>query len=1094
MIKHELHRVPMTALAFSKDYLFAGEGPVLRIHQRHDNNLLETVKIFASQAIHGIAIYYDGIVVWGGRLVALYTFTSDGTSTLELVSSLEATDWILDIAISPELSGNKRKAALITAHNALLLLDLGDSNTGLQELTSNSKCILYSAHVHWTDDEHILIASGTVFGDIILWSCFLQTHGAPSSVLHHVLIGHEGSIFGVQIFEVPTDQVHEGREGTSRLLASCSDDRTVRVWDISYLPETATDPQAAADLTSARETGFGANVADVLPGNASGGKCIAKAWGHASRIWGVKFIPSPTSSTISYVVSFGEDTTHQFWSLKETAPDEFSLTHHGGSCLHSGKNIWSWAIHQISPEHVVVASGGADGSVAIEPKSVPFTNQFDHTQSWSIQDLGSLCPEQSTSGRPDMLRSYAFLGKTDLLVTTNAGNILLLTQDEQRQPVTEWICNEPKLRGYSVVTSIPTLSIAFLAGMDGSVMLYDGSEIKQLVKSTRKTAALFAQDLTSLNTAHHQVGLLIANVEAKTALFSRFDLSGSEDSPRTTENLLTWRLTLPKGFVTTSFLTINLDSEGSMMLVVGSRSGSISIFLIKEGGIIEDDITHHCLLDRAHGTDSVTDLAWFAEPGSTSNGGHIFSVGKDGTYAIHRLSRSDSSIGLRLISQTTLPLGTNIEGLYIDGNTGHLLVWGFHSRRFIVFDATDETEIMSIDCGGANRIWKFEPESGLQGGHFVWTQASQLCLFSQIQQPTKVLNKGNHGREIKSVAVAPKNPTNVGILFATGSEDTDVKLFTYQNEGKVPHFHCLKTLRKHNTGIRQLEWSSDGHYLFSSGGFEEFFVWRVETAPLVELGVVCESVYPTESDLPDLRIMSFSCVEEDDNFIITMVRSDSTLRMYRYSPGQENHWSILMVGNYLTSCLTQCLHIQRDNGAQSLITAGTDGHVAFFSLEADSTFATPEPSALSWSSRSIIHQNTIHSMRLHWFDNRTCLLLTGGDDNAVAFSICAWHPAQCTPQVSTVIIPRAHAAAVTGVEILASSTANLLTVATTSIDQRLKLWEVQYDSSLPGLDGLSIKRRGNYSTAVADVSDLAALDSSSLIVCGVGMDVWSYSG
>ena len=809
----------MTALAFSKDYLFAGEGPILRIHRRHDNSLLETIKIFASQAIHGIAIHSDGIVVWGGHLVALYTFTSDGTSTLKLVSSLEATDWILDIAISPELSGNKRKAALITAHNALLLLDLGDSNTGLQELTSNSKCILYSAHVHWTDDEHILIASGTVFGDIILWSCFLQTHGAPSSVLHHVLIGHEGSIFGVQIFEVPTDQVHEGREGPSRLLASCSDDRTVRVWDISYLPETATDPQAAADLTSARETGFGANVADVLPGNASGGKCIAKAWGHASRIWGVKFIPSPTSSTISYVVSFGEDTTHQFWSLKETAPDEFSLTHHGGSCLHSGKNIWSWAIHQISPEHVVVASGGADGSVAIEPKSVPFTNQFDHTQSWSIQDLGSLCPEQSTSGRPDMLRSYAFLGKTDLLVTTNAGNILLLTQ------------------------------------------------------------ALFAQDLTSLNTAHHQVGLLIANVEAKTALFSRFDLSGSEDSPRTTENLLTWRLTLPKGFVTTSFLTINLDSEGSMMLVVGSRSGSISIFLIKEGGIIEDDIIHHCLLDRAHGTDSVTDLAWFAEPGSTSNGGHIFSVGKDGTYAIHRLSRSDSSIGLRLISQTTLPLGTNIEGLYIDEITGHLLVWGFHSRRFIVFDATDETEIMSIDCGGANRIWKFEPESGLQGGHFVWTQASQLCLFSQIQQPTKVLNKGNHGREIKSVAVAPKNPTNVGILFATGSEDTDIKLFTYQNEGKVPHFHCLKTLRKHNTGIQQLEWSSDGHYLFSSGGFEEFFVWRVETAPLVELGVVCESVYPTESDLPDLRIMSFSCVEEGDNFIITMVRSDSTLRV-----------------------------------------------------------------------------------------------------------------------------------------------------------------------------------------------------------------------
>lgn len=132
-------------------------------------------------------------------------------------------------------------------------------------------------------------------------------------------------------------------------------------------------------------------------------------------------------------------------------------------------------------------------------------------------------------------------------------------------------------------------------------------------------------------------------------------------------------------------------------------------------------------------------------------------------------------------------------------------------------------------------------------------------------------------------------------------------------------------------------------------------------------------------------------------------------------------------------------------------------------------------------------------MKLHWLNDQECLLVTGGDDNAIAFTVCAWSAAQDIPQVNTVIVPRAHTAAVTGVEILASSTSNVLTVATTSIDQRVKIWEVCYDLSLPGVDGLAVRRKGNHFTAVADVSGNAALGASSIIVCGVGLDVWSHN-
>jgi hypothetical protein len=201
-----------------------------------------------------------------------------------------------------------------------------------------------------------------------------------------------------------------------------------------------------------------------------------------------------------------------------------------------------------------------------------------------------------------------------------------------------------------------------------------------------------------------------------------------------------------------------------------------------------------------------------------------------------------------------------------------------------------------------------------------------------------------------------------------------------------------------------------------------------------------------------------------------------------------------MVGNYTTSCMTQCLQVERDHDDHVLITAGTDGHVAFFPFEILALTDTSEPDDLKWTHRSLIHQNTIHTMKLHWLDTTTCLLLTGGDDNAVAFTICTWHAGERIPEVHTLIVPRAHAAAVTGVEVLASPIRNVLTVATTSIDQRVKIWEVHYDPHQKGVDGLEVKRKENKFTAVADVSDLAMLDSSSFIICGVGIDVWKHDG
>lgn len=66
-------------------------------------------------------------------------------------------------------------------------------------------------------------------------------------------------------------------------------------------------------------------------------------------------------------------------------------------------------------------------------------------------------------------------------------------------------------------------------------------------------------------------------------------------------------------------------------------------------------------------------------------------------------------------------------------------------------------------------------------------------------------------------------------------------------------------------------------------------------------------------------------------------------------------------------------------------------------------------------------------------------------------------------------------------------------MVTGSIDQRLKLWNVQVDPSLPGVEGLQVRKLQDMFTPVADVSSIAVLEVSrggcAVLVCGVGMDV-----
>lgn len=237
---------------------------------------------------------------------------------------------------------------------------------------------------------------------------------------------------------------------------------------------------------------------------------------------------------------------------------------------------------------------------------------------------------------------------------------------------------------------------------------------------------------------------------------------------------------------------------------------------------------------------------------------------------------------------------------------------------------------------------------------------------------------------------------------------------------------------------------------------------------------------------------------------------------------QEN-FELLLEGTYGSPCLTQALTLNLGHELY-LCTAGTDGRIAFWPLTAalqakgitsieaqlhrdTALTGTPPATPIQWTSRTQIHQNSIKSLTaIHLSKNET-ILATAGDDNALAFTRITASSNQdpAAPSCSTLLIPAAHAAAVTAVQYLgpvpSASTAPTLPqhrFATSGPDQRLKFWVLGVDVECAGTDGLEVAKAGNAYTSVADVACLDAFEGGDgvggVLVAGIGVEVWRVAG
>jgi WD repeat-containing protein 6 len=1096
--------IPVTALETCQisEYhvTLVGQGPFLRVYEHDTHALLATARLFDVQPIHHIACArehggHDGtIIAVGGRYVAkvVVDATNDGHIAVQKpsISYLPANEWVLRI------HSHEDACVLLTTNNVLYKVcghGTSQSDIGVPRFVEGPGSSLYSGDICSISAHKLLVAAGSVFGEVLIWSCESSSNdeGCWQAQTLHRFEGHTGSVFGVRI----SDELTWAGQ-PARFVLSCSDDRTVQLWDASEDQSTTSGPND----DEIANTGFG----HITKQNR---RLLASGWGHQSRIWDVEFVgiepgAEETSSELLSIMSRGEDSTCLYWRVSlphrdSTAQDPAKIEPLTNDRYHSGKNVWSWT-NGAQLELATVITGGADGRIV--RRECPIRGACDPR-------IKAACiPFKQAPLHPALtsLKEYAISSIEDnpeIIAIDSEGEIVRYDfQIDDWRRVSIAVGSE-RVRAIKTCGNSPLGMV--IAATTGGIFLELNGAI-----SLHQPAALNGQVVTTMHVAGSSLKgaklRLCVVVTLMSGAASAIWIEKAEDN----WGLISQALQLPEHFLVTS----STYSYHADLLVLGSRAGALAIFpSFKQTS--KSPIMPHCTR-HVHGSDAVTSLQ-FLVGYDAQEYLHVLSTGRDGQYAIHRVAHSAGTDAghLKTIHRASPPFGPYIEGAYIipasSNRPSNLMLYGFRSKHFVVWNETKQTEIFSIDCGGAHRSWAYRQasEATQDGGTFVWTKAGTFNTHSEPSSGHQVVQAGGHGREIKALAVSPRTCSLPALhlsdapLFATGAEDTTVRMFAFRETGSEadhrPDFIQLCTMNDHTAGLQDLVFTPDGSFLFSCGGAEQLYAHSIfYDVPLVGVGSVIQDKMRQTDDDADVRIMNVSLLPEDHDcmgvFRLAAAYSNGKVKLMRYMPTEstgKGTWELDREVAFGTFCVMQVAALPaayaRDN-EMSILTAGTTG---FINL----THLSPKTELEADTRIHSVHQSSVLAMDIVGVAGEACLVATGGDDNALGLTVLSAStiPDDRGPQSATVRIRDAHAAALTAIKILSAYQEGLawrVRVATAGNDQRVNIWDVQGPTqSMESQSVFRVSRAARYWTGVADVSNID-LVGTRLLVTGVGVE------
>jgi len=612
-----------------------------------------------------------------------------------------------------------------------------------------------------------------------------------------------------------------------------------------------------------------------------------------------------------------------------------------------------------------------------------------------------------------------------IFVLTNLGKLIC----HQNRQITN--INVPGLQSYAVISSNSQDHI-LLASLAGDVTIISSHDYGILFRSSVIRAKIFAAEL-------FETDFLVNGPDGRLVL-ARFD-GAADEAQVVCEGLL------PECKQRWFSVARVLGDR----LIVGDRVGSVHVYG-------RQNLVLKTSFKKLHGRNGVTDIV-------TESGGFM-SCGRDG--AVRRFGLSVAGVVLLSCIHT----GTDWTAGLVKGPG--LRTVSFHGNKMILKDILKNHVLSEVECGGGHRSWDLHEEAGL-----VYIKDRRIHLHQLNLQGDLPAFPGSHATQIN---VVESFRLRGATYFCTGGEDTMIRIhkFNQKQASLVPSM----VLRGHVSSIKCLGTvDHDGKpHLVSGGGRAQLKVWRLlETedgvvgtavADMMLLGsdsAVKQPWRKAQSKMrhdPETRFLSLEILGQDNSLFIYVGCSDSVLRIFVYTEGSLNLYREI---EFQDHCI---LKVKRFSvlGHSYLLSSTTGG----------SLFVWRTDGILSEHHQQFqLHQSGVNCVDAREADG-SCLLLTGGDDNALVVSRLE-HEDEAVIHTILWRADRAHSAQITGVHILGDL------LYSVSIDQRICCWRNEPGSS-------------NYIPHKVKCSNVSDIQTSlvtevartNVMVCvGIGLEVFS---
>ncbi|XP_020854969.1 tRNA (34-2'-O)-methyltransferase regulator WDR6 isoform X1 [Phascolarctos cinereus] len=1101
---------PVTALECVGDRVLAGEGPNLLIYCLETGGQLVVTQFVPSVLchyyIHGIRELQSPastqasettLAIFGSKGLRVLTLSwGEEAVKLTWLSQLcELHDWIWDLHWVQGPGKASSALALALGHNSVVLYDHIRQQV-LQEVQCDEMCIIYSACLVGKDWQELVLVAGTVFNQLVIWHPADFTSEKRRVKVERRISGHSGVIFSICYME------------SKGLLASASDDRSIRVWRVGDLR---------------------------VPHNLV--QCILVCYGHQSRVWSVQLLDN-------YIISIGEDSACIVWNYI----GEIVQTFKG----HKGRSIRAVAVHKTQ---AWVVTGGADSGIRLWPLK---GNKLLGSSLLPLS-FGSF----TKKGSP---KALTLVSPSWLLVMTDVGAIYLYDLT-----VKQWkfILDDINYQSYNLLDAVQLPGgsvICALGNLEGHIKIFPlhyPQEAKELKIYKGKVHGLSwvprqpwdpgRNDLCCALFASGPEGVLLW-LDVSFCPLGRVDKVVEQRRyilPLCKQRWHTCLTFLPQG----DFLVCG-DRRGSLLLFpcgaataepsgeeMGGRESSSSADSDKDHGsdhsLTPEEGAPVDLLFGIHGKQGVTSV--------TFHRGYVYSTGRDGSF--QQLCVQGKRLQ-PLWKQKPCKGMDWVAGLSF-ASDGNLLVLGFHSTDFVVWSPRTHEKLHIVPCGGGHRSWGYARTSATMV--FACIKAGDVMVYQAQEEGScyqAVLKESLHGRELTCVrhvgAVRTQEGDNTIDILVTSSEDTTVNILAFVAVSST--VFLLATINNHISSVRTLTLcgaNTNGgepqarlqSLLFSAGGRAEMQCYQLlVTADLsAQAGLTCQVTHLISHRLdelwdrqknkhkvikmdPETRYMSIvvvtSAQQSSLGLVLAAACSDGSVRLFLVDESARK-LQLLAESFYHQRCVLriQTVTYEAETGASCVVlcSAATDGSIAFWDITATLDHAlmvikSPGrmqlPCDLGCPCLTIqAHSCGVNSLHIRETCAGQYLVASGSDDGSIHVCLVAVEmplipqassqedrkltPKTCVHVIQKFSVVSAHTAHVTGLRVLRP---DLLVSAST--DQRLTFWSL-------GPTGLAFVN--SRICHVADVSEIDCWTSKSgkgyhCVLSGQGLEIIHWTG